>query len=95
MNKLNSDKKIEKLIPLDDLEETTMNLAIGASTSIPIAFASVDNKKYLLDKIDDNIKEGRMPKQGAYEIAVHWKLMNNKGWKIGQYVGNDVDAMNC
>lgn len=91
VTKLKTSKDIEKLVPVFDMEDTSMKLAVGGNTSIPIAFTSTENQKEVMNRVGDTLKEGRLPNKNAYEIAVHWKLMNNKGWKLGQYVGSDVN----
>lgn len=91
VDKLKSNTDIDKLIPVDDFAYTTITLAIGGNTSIPIDFSKKEDSEEVLKRIGDTVKEGRMPDTGAKEIAVHWKVMNNKGWKLGQTVGSEVN----
>lgn len=91
VDKMKNSPDIDKLVEIDDFAYTNITLAIGGNTSIPISFSKKQNNELMLSKIGDSVKEGRMPDTGANEIAVHWKVMNNKGWKLGQMVGSDVN----
>lgn len=82
---------VDKLIPVDDFDYTSITLAIGGNTSIPIDFSKKEDSEEVLKRIGDTVKEGRMPDTDAKEIAVHWKVLNNKGWKLGQTVGSEVN----
>lgn len=88
--KLQTNPDIDKLIPCD-IDYTGINLAIGGNSSVPVVFSDQDNIRYYLDQIKANIKEGRLPDNAANEIAVHWRIMAGKNWKIGQLVGNEID----
>jgi putative ABC transport system permease protein len=87
VTKLNANDDIERLIPAD-ISDTSINLAIGGNTSVPVVFATKSDDEYLLDQLGDHIKQGRMPEDGKAEIAVQWQVMANKKWKLGQTVGS-------
>lgn len=91
VDKLKSDKDIKELLAVDGVDFTDISLAIGGNTSIPVLFAPSESNKKMQQIVGDTLKQGRMPNSGAYEIVVHWKVMNNKGWKLGQKVGSDVN----
>jgi putative ABC transport system permease protein len=91
VDKMKNSPDVDKLIPVDDFDYTSITLAIGGNTDIPIDFSKKEDSEEVLKRIGDTVKEGRMPNTGAKEIAVHWKAMNNKGWKLGQTVGSEVN----
>jgi putative ABC transport system permease protein len=91
VDKMKNNADIDKLVPVDDFAFTNITLAIGGNTSIPIDFSKKEDSEVVLKKIGDTVKEGRMPDTGKNEIAVHWKVMNNKGWKLDQTVGSEVN----
>lgn len=91
VEKLEANKEIEKLLPVD-IGFTTIKLSIGGNTSVPVSFLNKKGQQYIMDKIGDFIKEGRMPEDGTNEIAVHWRIMANKKWKIGDTVGSFKDS---
>lgn len=72
------------------MEYTSFDLAVGGNTSIPVIFASTADEREYLNVTGDKLTEGRLPDSNAGEIAVHWKIMNNKGWKLGDEIGSDV-----
>ncbi len=90
VTKLKENPNIEKLLPAD-FGNTSINLAIGGNTSVPVMFMSRAHNKLLMEKMDARIKEGRMPKDGTNEIAVHWRIMANKKWKMGDTIGSFKD----
>jgi len=91
VDQMKNNADIDKLMPVDDFDYTNITLAIGGNTSIPVDFSTKESSEEVLKRIGDTVKEGRMPETGAKEIAIHWKAMNNKGWKLGQTVGSEVD----
>jgi putative ABC transport system permease protein len=91
VDKLKADSDIDRLVPCD-IDETSISLAIGGNTDVPGVFADKSDIDFFLDKNGDTLKEGRMPENNTNEIAVHWRVMANKHWKIGQEVGNDKDS---
>jgi len=90
VNKLNDNPNVEELLPAD-FGNTSINLAIGGNSSVPVIFLKKSYYGILMDKMGDTIKEGRMPQESTNEIAVHWRIMANKKWKIGDTVGSFKD----
>lgn len=90
VDQLKADKNIEKLIPIDS-DMTSITLTIGGNTTVPVMFMEESNFKYLLDKTGDYVKEGTLPKNGTKEVAVHWRIMANRNWKVGDKIGNFID----
>lgn len=45
-----------------------------------------------INKLQLQLKEGRLPKPGAQELVVHELLLQNKGLSLGDYIGNRIDA---
>lgn len=88
---LRNDADVKELLPVDDMEFTLFNLAVGGNTTVPVIFASAKDEQKYLDVTGDRLKQGRLPESGEKEITVHWKILNNKGWKLGGNVGSDVN----
>lgn len=88
--KLKSDGDIKELLPVYDMGNTDFYMAIGGNTGIPVIFASPASEREYLSVTGDRVTQGRLPGDGAFELAVHWKVMNNRGWKLGQEIGSDV-----
>lgn len=91
ITKLKADDNIDRLLPAD-FGNTSINLAIGGNTSVPVVFMAKSDNKFLLDRLGDKISKGRMPEDNTNEIAVQWQVMANKGWKLGQTVGSSQDS---
>jgi putative ABC transport system permease protein len=91
VEKLKANKDIEKLLPVD-IGMTSIKLSIGGNTSVPVSFMSKSGQQYLMDKMGDYVSEGHMPADGTNEIAVHWRIMANKKWKIGDTIGSFKDS---
>ncbi len=89
VDNLQSDKDIERLVPCY-IESTGTNFSIGGGATIGF-FANKPDVNYFLAKLGNNVKQGRLPNNKTNEIAVHWRVMSNKNWEIGQVVGNDKD----
>lgn len=71
---------------------TSISLAIGGNSSVPVVYTNNDDFSYFIDNTDVELKEGRLPENGKDELVVHWRIMKNKGWKIGDIVGSEVDS---
>lgn len=89
--KLKNNGNIERLITCD-IDETSINLAIGGNTDVPGIFAGKKDVAFYIKKVGDYVMKGRLPNNKTDEIAVHWRVMNNKKWKIGQIVGSDKNS---
>ena len=89
-DKLKSDSNIDRIISCD-VDETSFYTTIG-NTQIFGIFADKSDINFILNKEGDSVKQGRMPEDKTNEIAVHWRIMSNKKWKIGQIVGSDKDS---
>lgn len=91
VNKLKSDPNIEKLVS-GDIANTDMDLAFDGDTSVPVLFMSRSSDEYFLQQLNDHLRTGRLPDDSTNEIAVDWRVMANKGWKIGEVVGSDENS---
>ncbi len=64
--------------------------ALMGNTSAPVYF--VDDAEDLEQALEINklsLTEGRLPREGELEVALHMNLLKNKNLKIGDYFGND------
>jgi len=92
VSSLKSSNNIEKLISCD-ISYTNISLGIGGgSSSMYGIFAEKSDIEYYLSEIGDSIKEGYLPQNNTNEIAVHWRVMSSKKWKLGQIVGSNVNS---
>lgn len=46
---------------------------------------------YLLGRVEARLKQGRLPRPGTSEVALHEDLMKANGWALGREFGIDVD----
>jgi putative ABC transport system permease protein len=90
IEKLKENKGIDKLLAVD-LGFTSIKLSIGGNTSVPVSFMDKTGQQYLMDKMGDTVKEGRLPEDRTNEVAVHWRIMANKKWKVGDIIGSFKD----
>ena len=63
---------------------------MGGTMGVGIWFLNEVDSLYLLDKLQLQIKEGRLPQPGAKELALHELLLQNKGLKLGDKIGNSI-----
>lgn len=50
-----------------------------------------EDLEYLLGKVDARLLEGRLPRPGTSEVALHRNIMQANAWSLGQEFGIDVD----
>lgn len=50
-----------------------------------------DELEYLLARVGARLREGRLPRPGTNEVAVHENIMKANGWRLGREFGVDVD----
>jgi putative ABC transport system permease protein len=91
IKELENFKSTDRLIAAQ-YSRTRMDLAIGGNTSVPVIFIEADDLSYVVDKTHLKVREGRLPEDGKDEIAVHWRVLKNKGWQIGDMIGQEVDS---
>ncbi|MCX7920846.1 MAG: ABC transporter permease [Clostridia bacterium] len=84
---LKNNPDIDKLIDTD-IGGTSVNLAIGGTTTVPVLFTDKGDLETIMSTMKATIRKGRMPENKTNEIAVHWRVMANKGWKLGDTVGS-------
>ena len=59
--------------------------------NIPVYSLNKDDLQYVMKALDLKLKEGRLPDTDKQEIIVDEMLLNNKGKKLGDYIGKEVD----
>jgi len=74
------------------LNNTSITTIFG-NTSSPIVFINNDeNLKEVFDKTNLSLINGRMPKQGEYEIVMHSSVLKNKKLQVGDKFGDEIDS---
>ena len=93
-----SDSVITKLYDSPLIEEmistqsaTTDYYHFFGNLNIPVYSLNKDDLQYVLKALDLKLKEGRLPDTDKQEIIVDEMLLRNKGKKLGDYIGKEVD----
>jgi putative ABC transport system permease protein len=74
-----------------NIQDTTMTALMGnIGTQVFIPDKVADISKIMRD-MDVKLSAGRLPSARGYEIAMSERLLKNKGLKIGDYIGSDVN----
>ena len=81
---IHADPRVDRVMEAS-LFFTNIKTVIG---SLPFVVLGLDgeNRKYILNKVGTEIKEGRMPAEGMPEAAVSEPLAKNKKVKIGDVI---------
>ena len=80
---------IEKIISTESA--TTDYYHFFGNLNIPVYSLNKDDLQYVMKALDLKLKEGRLPDTDKQEIIVDEMLLNNKGKKLGDYIGKEVD----
>ncbi len=83
-------KYIDNVLSIN-YDESLVKLVVGGYSRIPIFFLTPEDTDKLLKRTAVKIKEGRLPKVNSHEVALDWRLMANKGLKVGGKIGSLVD----
>ena len=90
IDKINNYEALEKSVNV--IIEDTSYAALMGNTNVPIYFTENDVDIADLIKIYKlTLAEGDLPKANEHEIVLHDKIMKNKGLKVGDYIGSDVN----
>lgn len=93
IDSLKKNADIETLLPaLNDmygLHKTMIISSLGTS----VLFLKDNDIDKLMNKVQAKLIEGRKPQAGKYEIMIHEQLARNKGLKIGDKVGSEIDEI--
>jgi ABC-type lipoprotein release transport system permease subunit len=88
ITKIKESDKVEKVI---DVGTASTNIKfMGSGTSTRVLFMRHADLQDLFNRLELNIKEGRMA-ENEDEIIMHWRIASNKGYKVGDYIGKDVN----
>ena len=88
LNNIRQNENVEKIIQVKTAN--TYITFMGGSTYVPILFAGDSNIDELFNNMNLKLKEGRMAKEDK-EIVIHWRIAANKGLKVGDNIGSDVN----
>lgn len=80
---------VDRIVPVLG-RHTDYNHFFGTSDAFVFTLRNADIG-YVLKKKGLKLAEGRMPKPGENEILLERKLANNKGKKLGDFIGMEVD----
>ena len=79
----------DKLLKINGYEQTYY-YSIAANTEAVILF-SQNSLSELVQRFGLTVKSGRLPDSDKYEIAMHEVLLKNRGLKVGDEFGSDVN----
>lgn len=86
--KIKENDNVEKII---NVGTASTNIKfMGSSTSTRVLFIKYADLQELFNRLKLDIKEGRMA-ENKDEIIMHWRIASNKGYKVGDYIGKDVN----
>ena len=91
MGKIEDFEGVKEIIPIDEFEQTVYNSIIAPTESIVLFSDRINSTQELMDRFGLSIKDGRLPNNNEYEIVMHEDLLLNKGLKIGDEFGGEVD----
>ncbi|HEY3368804.1 MAG TPA: ABC transporter permease [Symbiobacteriaceae bacterium] len=80
---------VERVIP--GLRASVHVQGLQGSEGNPVIAVAPGDLDYFMDKVSLHLAEGRLPVGSRREIALHDEAMRNKGLKIGDQVGRDLD----
>ena len=88
ISKIKENDNVEKIV---NVGTASTNIKfMGSSTSTRVLFMKYEDLHELFNRLELNIKEGRMA-ENKDEIIMHWRIASNKGYKVGDYIGKDVN----
>lgn len=91
VSKVQNNDNVDKIIPIG---EYAIQYTIPyEETSTKLLAIRNEDTNYLLSKVNDNIIQGRLPRDGENEVAVHYYEAKNQGLKLGGVVGEKEDQL--
>lgn len=73
------------------ITNTVLNTIVGTTSSPVIISESANDIQTMINEMGLTLIDGRLPSGNDFEIVLHERLLQNKGLKIGDYIGSDVD----
>ncbi len=89
IDKVNRCSDVEKIIPF--LVATTDYYHFFGNQNIPVYTLKKGDMEYAISKLGLKLVEGRLPGKGKNEILLDKRTAKNKGKKLGDFVGREVD----
>jgi ABC-type lipoprotein release transport system permease subunit len=89
LKEISDSRHITKAVPM--LTVTTDYFHFFGNLNIPVYLIEADNLEYVLSGLNLSLKEGRLPYAGKNEIVLDQRTAKNKGKKLGDYMGREVD----
>lgn len=87
---LSSDTEIERNVPITML--VTDYFHFFGNHKINIQLMGKENVDLYMQKTGIFLKEGEMPAEGKNELAIDYRVLKNRGLKVGDYIGRDLDS---
>lgn len=81
---------VEKVMPVV-FNSIYIKNNVGGNTDTMLFAMKQDDRDFLMKQLKVGVKEGRLPKEGTNEIAIHWRVAANKKIEIGDHIGKQVD----
>lgn len=86
---IKSNEYVERIIPCNFY--STSYMVPGSRNGVAIFALRDEDMDYVMKKHDISIKEGRLPETGKAEVALDYRLAQNKRVSIGDKIGSKVD----
>lgn len=90
VKEVKNNASVESVIPWV-FRFTNFYCNIGGNTGTKVFTVKHEDMLMLMYRLNLILKEGRLPEVGSKEIAIHYLLAKNKGLKVGDKIGSNMD----
>jgi len=88
VDKIKNFESVKKVIPIDAYEESIYKSVVSNTETV---FLFSENIEEIMKEGGLRLKDGRLPQKTEYEVVMHELILLNKGLKIGDEFGRDVN----
>ncbi|MDP4091773.1 MAG: hypothetical protein Q8920_00255 [Bacillota bacterium] len=88
-DKIKGSSNLEKIVPM--LVSTTDYYHLFGNLNIPVYEINSENLSYVIDRLGMKLVTGSLPKPDSNEILLDEKTLKNKGKRLGDYFGREIN----
>lgn len=88
---IENNASVERIIPVN--YQYTSFFTLAWDNSSPVYSIKNGDMDYFLKRLNIKLRSGRLPRKGFKEIALDYRVANNKGLKLGDYFGHSVNKI--
>jgi ABC-type antimicrobial peptide transport system permease subunit len=85
LDKIEAFENTERIVHCDR-SFIDFNMPLGGGAMIPIYMVSQEDMKFIVDNMELELKEGKLP-ENENEIILHEKIARSKSYKVGDIIG--------